>query len=141
MVKATIAGVERWQMRQIAGSEGWATFNSLDALMGLGDASVIETLRVEWPSGIAQELYNLPVKLTFTIVERTELAVAPGASGTFGLTVQGPRQQRYRLESSANLANWVALASLIVTNANGTASYTYTQDTNESALFFRATPE
>ena len=77
-VKARINGAERSQMRQIVGSEGVLSFNSLDALFGLGDAQVIDTLRVEWPSGIVQELHNVPAKQTLTIVERTELKAVFG---------------------------------------------------------------
>jgi pimeloyl-ACP methyl ester carboxylesterase len=32
--------------------DGWITFNSLDPVIGLGDANIIDTLRIEWPSGI-----------------------------------------------------------------------------------------
>lgn len=38
-------------------------------VIGLGDATIIDTLRVEWPSGIVQELHNVPVKQKLTIVE------------------------------------------------------------------------
>jgi hypothetical protein len=68
-VKATIGGQERWQMRQIVGSEGWLSFNALDVLIGLGDATVLETLRIEWPSGLVQEFNNVPVKQTLNITE------------------------------------------------------------------------
>ncbi len=41
-------------MRQIGCDQDWVAFNSLDTVIGLGDATFIDTLRVEWPSGISQ---------------------------------------------------------------------------------------
>lgn len=128
-------------MRQTVSSEGWLTANSLDILIGLGDATVIDTLRVEWPSGRVQEFHNLPTKQTLVVVERTELTIAPASASAFDLAITGPRQQRYRLEASADLTDWSPVASLTITNANGTASYTHTPASGDPGLFFRATPE
>ena len=140
-VKARIAGVERWQMRQIAGSEGWVTFNSLEALFGLGGAPVVEIVRVEWPSGIVQELHNIPARQTLTIVERTDFSIANLGGGAFELRLKGPRQQRYRLESSSDLTNWSFVDSLTITNADGSASFLHTHAGDEFQMFFRVTPQ
>ncbi len=140
-VKAKIGGKNLWQMRQIGCDQDWVAFNSLDAVIGLGDAPVIDTLRVEWPSGKVQELHNVPAKQTLILVERTELAIAPGSAGAFNLTLTGPRQQRYRLETSPDLLSWSTLASITITNANRTATYAHTPASGDAGLFFRATPE
>lgn len=68
-VKATIAGVSRWQMRQISGGDGIVQ-NSIIAHFGLGDASSVELLRIEWPSGIVQELNNVSTRQTLMVAER-----------------------------------------------------------------------
>ena len=54
-VKAVIGGQERWQMRQIVfpGCGG-----PLVAHFGLGNATKVDTVRVEWPSGIVQEFQD-----------------------------------------------------------------------------------
>jgi hypothetical protein len=55
-------------MREISGN---SSFNGLQPLVthfGLGDATNVETLRIEWPSGIVQELQNVPPKQIRTIV-------------------------------------------------------------------------
>ena len=56
-------------MRQIVGTEGYLTYNALDVVVGLGDAARIDTIRFEWPSGLVEELKDVPVKQTLTIVE------------------------------------------------------------------------
>jgi hypothetical protein len=140
-VKARIGGVDRWQVREIGCNQDWLAFNGLDAAIGLGDATLIDTLRIEWPSGRRQELHNLPVKQTLTLVERTDLSLSVRGSGECELTLYGPRQQHYRMESSTNLATWLPLGSLTVTNANRMASYRHTLANREGSLFFRAVPE
>ena len=138
--KARIAGVDRWQMRQVVGTEGWLSFNNLDVIIGLGDATVVDTLRIEWPSGIVQELRNVPVKQTVVAVERTTLDVAKRGAADFELKITGPRQQRYALEASPDLRNWSPTASLTITNSDGTAMFRGTIG-SEPAQYFRATAQ
>ncbi|MBI4327063.1 MAG: VCBS repeat-containing protein, partial [Chloroflexi bacterium] len=55
-VKATISGKSFWQMREISGGDGFLSQNDLRPNFGLRDARVAEIVRIEWPSGIVQEL-------------------------------------------------------------------------------------
>ncbi|MEO8426498.1 MAG: FG-GAP-like repeat-containing protein [Verrucomicrobiota bacterium] len=75
-VDATIQGVLRSQLRQVSSGNGWDG-QALNAHFGLGNASVIATLRVEWPSGVVQTLNNVAVNQTLTV---TELAAPPGVA-------------------------------------------------------------
>lgn len=68
-VKATIAGKTMWQMREISGGDGLGSQNDLRASFGLGDATNVEVARVEWPSGIVQEMRNVSTKHFLTFVE------------------------------------------------------------------------
>ena len=138
--KARIAGTDRWQMRQIVGTEGWLSFNNLDVIIGLGDATVVDTLRIEWPSGIVQELHNVPVKQTLVIVEKTTMQIAQIGDTDYEVKITGPRQQRYSLETSPDLLNWSSLTSFTITNADGTAIFHDTLGA-KAACFFRATPQ
>ena len=140
-VLATINGTSRWQMRQIVGGEGFASFNSLDVVMGLGDATNISTLRIEWPSGLVQEFHNVAAKQTLVMVEQTTLAIERRAEGELDVILSGPRQQRYRLESSTNLTHWTTAASLTITNVDRTAYFKHTPSVSEPWRFFRATAE
>ncbi len=67
-VKATINGVSRWQVRQITGNASWSG-QELVAHFGLGDASTLEAVRVEWPSGQVSELTGQAARQTLAIVE------------------------------------------------------------------------
>ena len=60
--KATIFGESYWQLRHISGSPtGDRSQNSLRVHFGLGDATTIDSLRIEWPSGIIDETAGVPV--------------------------------------------------------------------------------
>jgi hypothetical protein len=71
-VKAFYRGVSRWQLRQIhsGNSQG-----SLNATFGLGDAPTVDTVRVEWPSGIVQELRDVAPRQFLTITESLPVAI------------------------------------------------------------------
>ena len=68
-LKATIGGVEVLQYREISGQTGSASQNSLNAHFGLGDATVIDSIHVKWPSGIEQVLTDVGVDQFLTITE------------------------------------------------------------------------
>ena len=100
-VDATIGGRKQSQLRQIVGTEGWLTFNALDVLVGLGDATVIDLIRVEWPSGMTSELRNVGPRQTFTITEGAALTMARVDNQAFDLTWPAGG---YILESTTNLS-------------------------------------
>jgi enediyne biosynthesis protein E4 len=52
-IKTTVAGKELWQMRQIVCQSHGA---ELIAHFGLGDATTVDLLRIQWPSGNVQEV-------------------------------------------------------------------------------------
>jgi hypothetical protein len=129
-VRATIGGKTYWQLREISGGGGYGGQN-LIAHFGLGDAQAIETLRIEWPSGIVQELKNLSQNQELTVTEPPKL-VANGAGQFRVLSWKG---QQFCLETSANLANWTLLG--MITNATGMLEFTDTSALTASQRFYR----
>ncbi len=51
--KATIYGQELWQMREVSAQSGGGagSQNSMKIILGLGNAQVVDSLIIEWPSG------------------------------------------------------------------------------------------
>lgn len=97
-VQAISQGKRIRQIREVSGSG----HNDLRAHFGLGDATVAETLRIEWPSGIVQELTNVAARQILTIVEPPRLrAVESGR-----VQVQGARDIDYAVEVSNDLTAW-----------------------------------
>lgn len=75
-IKAAIGGSSFWQTREISGQNAYATQSGLLAHFGLGDAATIDTVKVEWPSGIVQVYANLSGNQYMEITE-IEPPVAP----------------------------------------------------------------
>lgn len=66
---ATIGGLPVRQHREIQTQNSFLCHNSLIVHFGLGDAIVIDSLRVEWPSGLRTDTANIAINQTMTIVE------------------------------------------------------------------------
>jgi hypothetical protein len=98
-VLTTINDSPVWQLREISG--GTFSQDSLNAEFGLGDAAIIDEIRIEWPSGNVQTLTSVAVNQFLTVTETetsgvpAKLAfsqqpsdIAPGATITPSVTVE-----------------------------------------------------
>ena len=81
---------------------------------GLGDATVVNTIRIEWPSGIVQELVDVPVNQILTVTEPARLI--PQGAGAF--QIQNWINQAFDVEASTDLTGGSNVAT--VTNLTGT---------------------
>lgn len=68
-VWATINLVTVVQHREIQTQNSFLGHSSLIMHFGLGDATVIDSFRIEWPSGLVSDSANIPINQTLTIVE------------------------------------------------------------------------
>jgi|GEM_PF-889086 len=68
-IKANIRGQMVWQSREISSQSGHSGQNSLVAHFGLGDASLIDSLRIVWPSGQVQVIAGVMADDYLTIIE------------------------------------------------------------------------
>jgi hypothetical protein len=131
-VKATIGGAVRWQLRQISGGDG-VVQNSIVAHFGVGDATNIGLVRIEWPSGIVQELTNVAARQLLIMQERPRL-IPGNRAGQFQL--MGGKPARYCIEASTNLMDWSCIAQL--TNNQPTVAFTDPEPATLGRRFYRA---
>jgi hypothetical protein len=68
-VNAFYRGESRRQLRAVSGGDGESNQQAMNAAFGLADATIIDTVRVEWPSGIVQELHDVAPRQFLTITE------------------------------------------------------------------------
>lgn len=68
-MKTIIGGVATRQMRAIEGQSGYCGQNSLIVHFGLGDATIIDSIFIEWPSGLFDVYTNWSVDSTYSITE------------------------------------------------------------------------
>ena len=146
--KATLWGKEAWQLREISGGSGLCSQNDLRAHFGLGAATTVDLLRIEWPSGIVQEIANLPGSQIVTVEEHQAgvtnapaLAASRLPDGGVELTLTGQAQAgtanlRYVFEASTNLAQWSKLG--VRTNLTGTVQFTDLAAAKTPGRFYRA---
>jgi enediyne biosynthesis protein E4 len=134
-VQATYAGQSRWQRRDITAGDCY-NGNNFIAHFGLGDATVVETLRIEWPSGIVQELQSIAPRQMLTLVEPPPLK-ASMVSGHCEISVKCWKNQAFDILASTDLAEWTQVGS--VTNVNGTnATFVDPRTATPSQCFYRA---
>jgi PKD repeat protein len=65
-LKANINGNDVWQFREVSGQNNFNGQNSLRVHFGLGDASVIDSVIIDYPSGQRKILTNLTVNNFYT---------------------------------------------------------------------------
>jgi hypothetical protein len=134
-VKATIAGKTFWQLREISTGDGFDG-NSLIAHFGLGDATNVDTVRIEWPSKIVQQFHDVPAKQFLTITEPARLEPEVKlANGTIQLGVKSWAGLVYDVEASSNLQNWTSLGK--ATNIAGILQLNDPATSGSSQRFYR----
>jgi hypothetical protein len=62
------------QFREVTSTTGLGTYNSQVAHFGVGSQTTVN-IRVQWPFGLIQNLINVPVNKTYTVVEETDSPV------------------------------------------------------------------
>jgi hypothetical protein len=133
---ADINGKSVRQIREISGGSGYGSQNDLRAHFGVGQAAIISSLRIRWPSGIVQDLTNLALDQFLVVREPSQwLHVSQLQDGTFRGEFRGGRNLVYDVQVSENLTDWSLLTSL--TNSNGLAIFTDEQKPNAAARFYR----
>jgi hypothetical protein len=146
-VTATIQGKLVTQMREISSGASQDGSGFIGAHFGLGDATIVDTLRIEWPGPkwTEQELHNVPVgkpgEKPLEIREDIGLSgprLTAAWSDGLRLTLQGEFGATYVLEASPDLATWSVLETLTVTNPNGTVTYLDPESPRGSQRFYRA---
>ncbi len=125
-MQARIGGKTFWQMREIAG-----LWEDRRAHFGLGDASGADVIRIEWPSGLVQELRDVPVNQILTVIEPFRLQT----TGPGQLRFRGYLGQVFNIEASADLAAWKAVTT--VTNLTGTVEFADPEAAASTRHFYR----
>ncbi len=115
--KATINGSVVWQTRDISAQTGYASHNDLRAHFGLGDATLISEIKVEWPSGIVQTLTNISIDQFLTITE---------AATTENLSVTSPNGEENWQVGSSHDITWTS------SGTSGNVKIEYSSDNGTS---------
>lgn len=133
-VQASLGGTARRQLREISTGSGLGG-HILIAHFGLRDAQKADLVRIEWPSGIVQELRDVPGNQTLTVTEPSRLSTGV-SNGQFQLLLKGGVGFSYAVQSSSNLVYWIPLTNVVTTNM--TMPVMTLETTSLPQQFFRA---
>ena len=75
-VKATIDGSPVWQYRQINMQSGYLAQNSLNEEFGLGNAQIVDSIIIKWPSGLTETYTNKSVNAFYSAKENQGIVTA-----------------------------------------------------------------
>ena len=137
-LKATIAGKSFWQMREITSGDGIGS-SALIAHFGLGDATNIDTVRIEWPSGRTQEIQALKPNQSLVVTEPPSIRAIGAQTDGFHLQVQTATVgTNHRVERSSNLLDWSEVTTLTSQGVGQkTTVVDSTSPSGEQARFYR----
>lgn len=137
-VKAVYRGQSRWQLRQITGGSGFNNGNNeLRAHFGLGDATNVDAVRIEWPSGTVQEFHNVAPRQILTYTE-PPLLLASASNSLPQFSLKGGRFMQYDIQASGNLVVWAPVNTITITNLSGTAPINDPSALGSAKRFYRA---
>lgn len=91
--KATIGGKTYWQLREASSQNTFCGQNSPEIHFGFGDATSIDSLKIEWPLGLIEVRTRLAVDQVLTLTEGTVSSVdlaAAASPTTFALQQNYP---------------------------------------------------
>ncbi|GAB4420851.1 MAG: hypothetical protein OHK0039_34980 [Bacteroidia bacterium] len=136
-VKAQIRGSEVWQVRQIEAQSGGGpgAQSSLIAHFGLGEATTIDSIIVEWPNGYRQFETDVAVNQLYAIVEEAGTLVSgrvyydADSSCSLGADERGIPNMRVRIQPG-NLVVMTDSAGYYAAHLND-GTYTFSQAPND----------
>ena len=99
--------------------------------IGPRDAAKASVVRIEWPSGIVQEVRDVPANQTLRVTEPVKLEITE--VGAF--RIRSWRGQSFTVQASADLTEWTALTT--VTNVSGTLAFTDPAAGQAAQRFYR----
>lgn len=77
-LRALINGNSTWQYRIVTAQSGYLSQSSLNVSFGLADAQVIDTIVIEWASGIVDQYTDLATNQFLTAIEGSHTSIQSG---------------------------------------------------------------
>lgn len=120
-VKAVVNGTAIWQMREISSQSAYCSQNDMRAHFGLGDATMVDSIVIEWPSGIRQYRTGILSDQIVDIEEDLVNAV-PNEHPSFGLKVF-PNPANSTIQIEANFGDHLGGMTMEVIGDTGQIVY------------------
>jgi hypothetical protein len=124
------------QTREVRAGSSMASMDSPWLTFGLKEAPMAGSVRIEWPSGVVQELHDVPANQILTVIEPApvDLRVASD-TGIVQLQMKTWPGFVFEVGTSSDLHHWVHLVTL--TNRTGPLSFTDQANGPSNHRFYR----
>jgi len=119
--KVRVKTVAGWQLRDISAQSGYNGQNSLIAHFGLGAANSVDSIAIEWPSGIRQHLTQVAVNQQLFVVE--EDATSVKEAGLFQQFKVHPNPAGTTLQLQGNLEQALSKLQISLMDTTGKVVY------------------
>ncbi|MEH6765518.1 MAG: FG-GAP-like repeat-containing protein [Aequorivita antarctica] len=86
-VRATINGNEIWQTRQIEAASGYCSQNSYTNHFGLGDASNVAEIEIQWPSGAVETFTDIQGNNSYLVFEGEGIQLGTTSQAKYGYVI------------------------------------------------------
>jgi enediyne biosynthesis protein E4 len=123
------------QVKEVRAGSSLASMDSPWPTFGLGSAAMADTVRIEWPSGIVQELRSIAANQNLIVTEPVRLLATSRGAFQF----RSWNGFRFTVELSNNLVDWTPLAT--VTNTTGVVQFTDPDAPQHQQRFYRVKSE
>jgi hypothetical protein len=127
------ANIRGQTVRQLRGITANDFDQTLIGHFGLGDATKVDLLRIEWPSGIVQDLKDVATNQILTVTEPPRLV--PQGVGKFQIRCWV--NQTFDVQCSTDLTTWTTAAT--VTNETGTLIFEDAESDQHHCRHYRVT--
>ena len=139
---AWISGSYITQLREIGGGGLVFTQNEPVAAFGVGSATNVDNIRIEWPSGVVQYLANVPPSQFLRVVESmvhitpAHTNVPAGSTATFSLSAPVGSVQWYREETplSGETNATLTIANVRVTDLGHYTAHVFDLDSGATVI-------
>lgn len=133
--KIKIYGTWGVQTREVRSGESYGVSNSLTSYFGVGSDVTIDRLVVRWPSGLEEEMLNVPANSRLVITEGTLSATLPlewkslqatalaDKSVRLNWTTQNEEATSHFILERRTTSGWLALGSVPAKNTSGEHEY------------------
>lgn len=130
-VKAIIGGNPVWQMREISSQTSYCGQNDIRAHFGLGNATLVDSIKIEWPLGIVEYYTNVNTNQFIQYIEGTTSTDVKGNENADPALIvfPNPNNGSFTLQLKTNIEN----AEVIMINSMG-------QKVHGQKLLQRTTP-
>jgi len=116
-VRSAIGGVPRWQMRETSTQNSFDGMNRLDTHFGLAEGTVVDSLVVEWPSGLVSVRTQVPAD---GLVEVHESGGVTAVTASLVESVAEPGRVRIVWSLSSSAVRLVAVERSVAGGVWGT---------------------